>query len=151
MATEQGYYSSMDWLSHISQINWLAVLIAFLATMAIGFVWYMPAVLGRRWMAAIGKSEDDLRNMEGGAGIWVPMMVAAAVTTILLAVLISKLGIDNALAGGWFALVVALVFRAGGHVIHNGFAGRPSTVTLIDSGHDIVAMTVAGAIIGGLQ
>jgi Mg/Co/Ni transporter MgtE len=141
----------MDWLSHISQINWLAVLLAFISSMAIGFVWYMPAVLGKRWMAAIGKTEEDLKNISGGAGIWVPMMVAAALTAVLLAVLISKLGLDNAIAGGFFALVLALVFRAGGHVIHNGFAGRPTAVTLIDSGHDLLAMTVAGAIIGAIS
>jgi Mg/Co/Ni transporter MgtE len=141
----------MDWLSHISQINWLAVLLAFISSMAIGFVWYMPAVLGKRWMAAIGKTEEDLKNISGGAGIWVPMMVAAALTAVLLAVLISKLGLDNAIAGGFFALVLALVFRAGGHVIHNGFAGRPTAVTLIDSGHDLLAMTVAGAIIGAMS
>ncbi len=38
----------MDWLSHISQINWLAVLLAFLSSMVIGFTWSMPAVLGGR-------------------------------------------------------------------------------------------------------
>lgn len=141
----------MDWLSHISQINWLAVLLAFVSTMLIGFVWYMPAVLGNRWMAAIGKTEEDLKNIEGGPGIWVPMMVAAALTAVLLAVLISKLGLDTAVAGGFFALVLALVFRAGGHVIHNGFAGRPAAVTFIDSGHDVLAMTVAGAIIGAMS
>lgn len=141
----------MDWLSHISQINWLAVALAFISSMAIGFVWYMPAVLGKRWMAAIGKTEEDLKNIGGGAGIWIPMIVAAALTAVLLAVLISKLGLDSALAGGWFAMVLALVFRAGAHVIHNGFAGRPTAVTLIDSGHDLLAMTVAGAIIGAMS
>ncbi|MFE4197418.1 DUF1761 domain-containing protein [Paenarthrobacter sp. NPDC056912] len=141
----------MDWLSHISQINWLAVLLAFISSMVIGFVWYMPAVLGRRWMAAIGKTEDDLKNIEGGAGIWVPMMLASALTSILLAVLISALELNTVLAGGLFGLILAVVFRAGGHVIHNGFAGRPSAVTVIDSGHDIVAMTVAGLIIGAMQ
>jgi hypothetical protein len=141
----------MDWLSYISQINWLAVLLAFVASMVIGFVWYLPAVLGNRWMTAIGKTEEDLKNISGGAGIWVPMMLAAALTAILLAVLISKLDLDNALAGGFFALVLAVVFRAGGHVIHNGFAGRPAAVTLIDSGHDVLAMTVAGAIIGAMS
>ncbi|BCW11483.1 MULTISPECIES: DUF1761 domain-containing protein [Paenarthrobacter] len=141
----------MDWLSHISQINWLAVLLAFVSSMVIGFVWYMPAVLGRRWMQAIGKTEDDLKNIDGGAGIWVPMMLAAAVTSILLAILLSALDINTFWAGAVFALIIAVVFRAGGHVIHNGFAGRPSTVTVIDSGHDILAMTVAGAIIGAMQ
>lgn len=141
----------MDWLSSLQHLNWLAILLAFVSNMVIGFVWYMPAVLGRRWMEAIGKTEEDLKKIDGGAGIWVPMMVAAALTSVLLAVLIGKLGVQGTLAAAFFALVIAVVFRVGGHVIHNGFAGRPSAVTLIDSGHDIVAMTVAGSIIGALQ
>jgi hypothetical protein len=79
------------------------------------------------------------------------MMGWAALTAILLAILIGKLGLDTALAGGWFAFVLALVFRVGGHVIHNGFAGRPAAVTLIDSGHDVLAVTAAGAIIGAMS
>ncbi|MDP9903322.1 MULTISPECIES: DUF1761 domain-containing protein [Arthrobacter] len=141
----------MDWLSSLQHLNWLAILLAFVSSMVIGFVWYMPAVLGRRWMQAIGKTEEDLKKIDGGAGIWIPLMVAAALTSILLAVLIGKLGVQGSLHAGFFALVIAVVFRVGGHVIHNGFAGRPSAVTLIDSGHDIVAMTAAGAIIGALQ
>lgn len=141
----------MDWLSHISHVNWIAVLLAFVSSMVIGFIWYMPAVLGRRWMQAIGKTEEDLKNIDGGAGIWAPMMVSAAVTSILLAILIGALDVNSAVGGGFFALMAALVFRAGGHVIHNGFAGRPTVVTAIDSGHDIVAMTVAGVIIGAMQ
>ena len=57
----------MDWLSYVSQLNWPAVLLAFIASMVIGFVWYMPAVLGNRSMAAIGKTEDDLKNISGDA------------------------------------------------------------------------------------
>ncbi|VXB62372.1 hypothetical protein ARTHRO9AX_180511 [Arthrobacter sp. 9AX] len=37
------------------------------------------------------------------------------------------------------------------YILQNGFAGRPAAVTLIDSGHHLVAMTVAGAIIGGVS
>ncbi|WP_262982115.1 hypothetical protein [Arthrobacter sp. AFG7.2] len=38
----------MDWLSYVSQLTWPAVLPAFIAGLVIGFVWYMPAVLGNR-------------------------------------------------------------------------------------------------------
>ena len=141
----------MDWLSHISQINWLAVLLAFVSSMVVGFVWYMPSVLGKRWMQAIGKTEEDLKNIDGGMGIWVPMMLASALTSILLAVLISALDLNTFWAGAFFGIITALVFRAGGHVIHNGFAGRPTAVTVIDSGHDVVALAIAGAIIGAMQ
>ena len=141
----------MDWLTHVSQINWLAVLLAFIASLAVGFVWYMPPVLGNRWMAAIGKTEEDLKNINGGAGLWLPMMLASALTAILLAVLMAALGLDTALEGSVLGLATGLVFRAGGHVIHNGFAGRPATVTLIDSGHDLLAMALAGTIIGAMS
>lgn len=141
----------MDWLSHLAQVNWLAVLLAFISSMVVGFVWYMPAVLGRRWMQAIGKTEEDLKNIDGGPGIWVPMMLASALTSVLLAVLASALELNTWWSGALFGLIVAVVFRAGGHVIHNGFAGRPSTVTVIDSGHDVVALAIAGAIIGAMQ
>jgi len=140
----------MEWLSHILHINWLAVLLAFASSMLIGFLWYMPAAFGRKWMEAIARTEKELKALDGGAAIWVPMMLAAALGSILLAVLAGALGLDTPLSAGLFAFVAAVVFRAGGHVIHNGFAGRAATVTLIDSGHDIVALTVAGAIIGAL-
>lgn len=141
----------MHWLSHISDINWLAVLLAFISSMVVGFVWYMPAVLGRKWMEAIGKTEDDLKNIEGGASIWLPMMLASAFTSILLAVFISALDANTLWGGAFLGIIFGLIFRAGGHVIHNGFAGRPSAVTLIDSGHDVVALAIAGAIIGAIQ
>lgn len=141
----------MDWLTYALQINWLAVLLAFIATLAVGFVWYMPPVLGNRWMAAIGKTEEDLKNINGGAWLWLPMMLASALTAVLLAVLMAALGLDSALEGAVFGLAAGLVFRAGGHVIHNGFAGRPAAVTMIDSGHDLVAMVLSGAIIGAMS
>lgn len=141
----------MDWLTDVSQINWLGVFLAFVASLAVGFVWYLPPVLGNRWMAAIGKTEEDLKNINGGAGLWLPMLLASALTAVLLAALMAALGLDNALGGAVFGLATGLVFRAGGHVIHNGFAGRPAAVTLIDAGHDLVAMGLAGAIIGAMS
>lgn len=141
----------MDWLTDVSQINWLGVLLVFIASLAVGFVWYLPPVLGTRWMAAIGKTEEDLKNINGGAGLWLPMLLASALTAVLLAGLMAALGLDSALGGAVFGLAVGLVFRAGGHVIHNGFAGRSAAVTLIDAGHDLVAMGLAGAIIGAMS
>lgn len=141
----------MDWLTNAAHINWLAVLLAFVATLAVGFIWYMPPVLGNRWMAAIGKTEEDLKDINGGAGLWLPMILASALTAVLLAVLMAALGVDSTLGGAVFGLAAGLVFRAGGHVIHNGFAGRPAAVTLIDSGHDVVALALAGTIIGAMS
>ena len=61
----------MDWLSYIFQVNWLAVLLAFIASMAIGFVWYLPAVLGKRWMEAVrqdGRGPEELGGRRRRSG-----------------------------------------------------------------------------------
>ncbi len=37
-------------------------LVAALATMVIGFIWYNPKVFGAAWMKAIGKTEEQMRE-----------------------------------------------------------------------------------------
>ncbi len=43
-------------------INFLAVLVAALVPMAIGFIWYNPKVLGNAWMKAAGLDEEKLKG-----------------------------------------------------------------------------------------
>ncbi len=38
----------------LSDLNWLAVIVAALAYFAIGALWYAPPVFGKAWMAAGG-------------------------------------------------------------------------------------------------
>lgn len=42
-------------------VNWLAVVLAALTGFAVGGVWYGP-VMGRRWMGAIGLTEEQVRQ-----------------------------------------------------------------------------------------
>jgi len=43
-------------------INFLAVLVAALVPMIIGFIWYNPKVLGNAWMQAAGLNEEKLKG-----------------------------------------------------------------------------------------
>ena len=43
-------------------INFLAVLVAALVPMIIGFIWYNPKVLGTAWMKASGIAEEKLKT-----------------------------------------------------------------------------------------
>lgn len=43
-------------------INFLAVLVAALVPMAMGFIWYNPKVLGNAWMQAAGLNEEKLKG-----------------------------------------------------------------------------------------
>lgn len=74
--------------------------------------------------------------------------VAADITTLTIAMLMTGLGTSGVAEGALFGAILGFVFRLGAHVIHNGFVGRPAGLTLIDGAHDIVAMALAGAILG---
>lgn len=44
------------------EINFLAVLVAALVPMIMGFIWYNPKVLGNAWMQAAGLNEEKLKG-----------------------------------------------------------------------------------------
>ena len=48
---------SVEW-----DVNYIAVVIAAVAGMIIGAVYFQPAVAGKAWMKAVGKTEEDLRD-----------------------------------------------------------------------------------------
>jgi Protein of unknown function (DUF1761) len=62
----------------VPAINYLAVLVAVAASMVIGFVFYHPAVLGRRWMRLVGHSEE---SVQGGSPLVYPVVVVASFLT----------------------------------------------------------------------
>ncbi|MCU0346000.1 MAG: DUF1761 domain-containing protein [Saprospiraceae bacterium] len=43
-------------------INFLALLVAALVPMVLGFVWYHPKVFGTAWMAAAGMTEEKIKG-----------------------------------------------------------------------------------------
>jgi hypothetical protein len=43
-------------------MNWIAVIVATLAGMAVGFVWYNPKVFGTAWMKSVNMTMEDARS-----------------------------------------------------------------------------------------
>ncbi|WP_062461097.1 DUF1761 domain-containing protein [Demequina soli] len=136
----------MDWFT-FEGINWLAVLVAFVVSFAVGWWWYSPAGFWRLWRDKAGITDE---MMEGGnMGVaFGGTILATGLGVIVLAMLMNGLGIDDWSGGLVLGLVVGLILRGGAHAIHNGFAQRSPAVTLIDAAHDAVGLGVAGLIIG---
>lgn len=53
---------------NILDVNWLAVVLAALAGFVVGGIWYGP-IMGKRWMAAIGMTEEDMQNVDKRGGM----------------------------------------------------------------------------------
>src|SRR5690606_12584017 len=73
----RAYASAMELT--VPTINIFAVLLATVAAMVIGFVYYHPKVLGTSWMKAIGHTQESVAK---GPKPWVyPLIILCAFAT----------------------------------------------------------------------
>ncbi len=64
-------------------INYWAVLAAGVSAMVIGYVWYSLPVFGRMWMAAIGKTEEQIKAGYKPMTMFWTYLVAALMAYVL--------------------------------------------------------------------
>lgn len=133
---------SVEW-----DVNYLAVVVAAITGMVIGGVYFMPAVAGKAWMKAIGKTEEDLK----GANQPVLYVVAAVFTLLMATVLAAAIGWAD--AGTWSggALVGLLMWIGFSFPIIGltfAFELRPMANHVITGGDYLITLVVMGAIIG---
>ena len=50
------------------EVNLLAVLVAGIVSLALGFLWYSPVVLGKQWMKEKGLTQDELKKAQKEMG-----------------------------------------------------------------------------------
>ncbi len=138
----------MDWLT-FDGVNWVAVLVAFLASFGLGALWYSKVAFLPKWAELGNISEEDMQGTGMGAAFG-GTFLANALGVVLLALLMNGLGVTGIGGGLTLGLLIGLVFRGGAHALHNGFALRNPMITGIDTAHDSVALAVAGAILGAM-
>src|SRR5687768_6628342 len=61
------------------EINHLAVILAVVASMVVGFLFYMPAAFGRRWMEMVGHTDESVQT--GGPPLLYPLVIVANLIT----------------------------------------------------------------------
>ena len=136
----------MEWLT-FDGVNWLAVALAFVASFAFGWWYYSPAGVWNVWKRAAKVSNSDMENTPM-APAFIGTIVANLLGVLLLAVLMAALGADSWLDGLVLGALIGLVYRGGAHAIHNGFAMRSPKVTMLDALHDMLALAIAGVVLG---
>src|SRR2546423_1839152 len=45
-------------------LNWIAILVAAVSTMMVGFLWYSPLLFAKAWMREMGYDANDKARME---------------------------------------------------------------------------------------
>ncbi|WP_158554841.1 DUF1761 domain-containing protein [Methylovirgula sp. 4M-Z18] len=131
-------------------ISHLIILAAGIAAWLVGGIYY--GVLGKPWMAALGKTKDELRP--GGKMPILPMLISFVADLIIAFVMAGAIGhlgpgnvtLKNGLISAailWFGFAVTTM------ATNNAFGQRSFALTVIDSGHWLLAFLVAGAVLGG--
>ena len=127
-------------------INYVAAAVSAVVLMALGFVWYAPFLFGKAWMAALGKTEEEMRAT-GPSPALIAALADAILTSLVLAIVFQAAAISGVGGGIIAALGLAVAF-SGMAIISNGaFEGRPRTLVLINLGYRLVGYPIVGIIL----
>jgi len=133
-------------------VNLWAVLVAALATMAIGFLWYSPMLFAKPWMVLMGYDPNDkakIAEMQKSAGPSYAMsLVASVLAAFVLGKLIAVSGSVTAIDGLKIGLVVWLGFVTTVQFTNALFSRQRNRLYMINTGYQLVCYVVMGAILG---
>ena len=137
------------------EVNYLAVLVAAVASMVIGFAWYSPFILGKPWMKEKGYTAESIKKEQKEMGKWyiVSFVLALITSYVLFHVMTlsmnffhySKLqtGITTAF-WMWLGFIMPVQLTA------TLFGGKNLKLFGIDTGYQLVSVLVMGVVLGFL-
>lgn len=129
-------------------MNYLAILIAAIASFLFGGAWY--GILGKQWMAAAGLTEERIK---ASGGAMIPMLIAFVGLLIMAYVLAGVIGhlgqaqvtLRNGIISGLFIWVG---FVATTLSVNYAFQMQKLSLLAIDLGHWLGVLLIQGALIG---
>jgi hypothetical protein len=126
-------------------VNWLAIVVATVASMALGMAWYMG--LSRQWLAALGKKREDINSADVTPYIW--SVVVQLIMAYFLAVLTPALtGATTPLNGAIVGAHMWLGFVLTSMILNHRYQGAKWSLTLIDGGYLLGVLVLQGIVIG---
>ena len=132
-------------------VNLLSVLVAAIATMILGFLWYSPILFAKPWTVAMGYDLNDkakMDEMRKGAGkLYGITFVASLLSAFVLAKIIDVTTVNSALYGMKIGFAVWLGFVTTVQLTSTLFKKRPIKLYWIDTGYQLVCYLAMGAIL----
>jgi uncharacterized membrane protein len=129
-------------------INWLAVIVAAIASFGVGAIWYSPLLFTKPWLRESGIDEAKARSAN------MPLIMGSAFVLVLLATFVFAmfLGPDvNLMSGTLYGFLAGLFWVTGYFGVNYLFEQRSFKLFLINGGYNVVSFTVMGAILGALS
>ncbi len=128
-------------------INYLAVLVAAVVPMVLGGLWYSPLLFAKKFMALVGKTQEELKKHFNPARDYGLSFLTALVMSYILAHFVSytrATTIGSGMQTGFWLWLGFVVTTNSSTVI---FEGRKSGLYWINMGYNFVCLLVMGAIL----
>ncbi|HET7151344.1 MAG TPA: DUF1761 domain-containing protein [Candidatus Acidoferrum sp.] len=136
---------------NLHHLNWIAVLAAAIAAMALGFLWYSPVLFAKPWAREMGYDLNDKTKMEemrkGAGRAYGGSLVASLISAFTLALILHGLraeSLDFGLMASfhiWLGFVTTVQFTGA------LFAKQSMKLFGINTGYQLVSYLVMGAIL----
>lgn len=126
-------------------VNYLAVVVAAVVALVIGFIWYSPRVFGTRWMAYLGTTQAQLGN-PGPTGMAVGV-VASLLNAWVLALLSLNLGGTTLTDGVLLGVLAWLGFMATITAAQISFEKKPWGLWILNNAHNLLVQVIMAAIV----
>jgi hypothetical protein len=139
-------------LMHMHNLNLLAVLVAAISTMVVGFVWYSPVLFAKPWMREMGYDPNDksrVQEMQKSAGpAYLGSFVASLVSAFVLALFLHQMRVQSLELGLLVGAHVWLGFVATVQLTGVLFMKQSMKLFAINTGYQLVCYLVMGTILG---
>jgi len=129
-----------------SQISILAIVLAVIANMIIGALWYSPILFAKVWLKSLGKSMEELQESSANIG-YAYTTIAGIISAIVLSLFISMLDTVTIGEGALIGFLAGAGIASARELSPTFFEGRKYTLFFISTGYHIVSLTVMGIII----
>ena len=128
------------------EINYIAVLLAALATMILGALWYSKLLFGSTWMRLIGRTEEEIRQ-SGTYRAYFFMTITAIIMAFVLAMIFDLTGTLTVVDAVQNAFWLWLGFIATSTLSTVLYENRSPQLYWIFASYQLVAMIIMGLII----
>lgn len=128
-------------------VNFLSVLVAAIASMIIGSLWYGP-IFGKQWMNLIGLKKSDMKKMKMSPQLAMFLgLVGSLITAYFLSVFVGVVGANTISSGAslgfWVWLGFMMPLNAGVFL----WEGKSSKLFLLNTVYFLISTVVMSSIV----
>jgi hypothetical protein len=136
---------------HMHSLNWVAILVAAVSTMVVGFLWYSPLLFAKPWMREMGYDPNDkakTEEMKKSAGrAYGGSFVASLISAFTLALILHGLRAEDVRFGIMASFHIWLGFVATVQFTGALFMKQSMKLFAINTGYQLVCYLVMGTIL----